>query len=123
MITDAPTSAGLQFTDVVNAARAYIVTAKVAAKDGLTWSEFGELLMGLLRLTIHAADVLNVPGQQKKAVVMEAAAALFDALADRAVPVWVYPFWLAVRGPTRALVLAIASGAIEQLLPLVRSTP
>jgi hypothetical protein len=123
MITDAPTSAGLQFTDVVNAARAYIVTAKVAAKDGLTWSEFGELLMGLLRLTIHAADVLNVPGQQKKAVVMEAAAALFDALADRAVPVWVYPFWIAVRGPTRALVLAIASGAIEQLLPLVRSAP
>jgi hypothetical protein len=123
MITDAPTSAGLQFTDVVNAARAYIVTAKVAAKDGLNWSEFGELLMGLLRLTIHAADVLNVPGQQKKAVVMEAAAVLFDALADRAVPVWVYPFWIAVRGPTRALVLAIASGAIEQLLPLVRSAP
>lgn len=123
MIADAPLSAGSQFTDVVNAARAYIVTAKAASKDGLTWSEFGELLMGLLRLTIHAADVLNVPGQQKKAVVMEAAAALFDALADRAVPVWVYPFWLAVRGPTRALVLAIASGAIEQLLPLVRSTP
>jgi hypothetical protein len=123
MIADAPLSAGSQFTDVVNAARAYIVTAKVAAKDGLNWSEFGELLMGLLRLTIHAADVLNVPGQQKKAVVMEAAAVLFDALADRAVPVWVYPFWIAVRGPTRALVLAIASGAIEQLLPLVRSAP
>jgi hypothetical protein len=121
MITDAPTSAGLQFTDVVNAARAYIVTAKVAAKDGLTWAEFGELLIGLLRLTIHAADVLNVPGEQKKAVVLEAAAALFDALADRAVPAWVYPFWIAVRPPTRALVLAIASGAVEQLLPLVRS--
>jgi len=89
----------------------------------LTWTEFGELLVGLLRLAVQTVDVLNVPGEQKKAVVMEAAAALFDALADRAVPVWAYPFWLAVRGPTRALVLAIASGAIEQLLPLVRSAP
>jgi hypothetical protein len=123
MIADAPLSAGSQFTDVVNAARAYVVTAKVAAQDGLTWTEFGELLVGLLRLAVQTVDVLNVPGEQKKAVVMEAAAALFDALADRAVPVWAYPFWLAVRGPTRALVLAIASGAIEQLLPLVRSAP
>jgi hypothetical protein len=50
MIAEAPLAAGSQFTDVVNAARAYITTAKVAARDGLTWVEFGELLVGLLRL-------------------------------------------------------------------------
>lgn len=121
MISDAPTAAGSQFTDVVNAAKAYVVTAKVAARDGLTWVEFGELLMGLLRLTIYTADILDAPGTDKKAVVMEAAAALFDALADKAVPAMAYPFYAVVRSPIRALVLAIASGAVEQLLPLVRS--
>jgi hypothetical protein len=55
--------------------------------------------------------------------VLEAAAALFDALAPMAVPVVAYPFWLIVRPAVRALVLAIASGAIEQLLPVVRSNP
>jgi hypothetical protein len=123
MIALAPSLAGMQFTDVVNASRAYIVTAKLAAKDGLTWAEFGELLMGLLRLAIDTVDVLNAPGADKKAAVMEAAAALFDAVADKAVPLVAYPFWLAIRSPTRALVLAIASGAIEQLLPLVRRRP
>jgi len=123
MIALAPSLAGMQFTDVVNASRAYIVTAKAAARDGLTWAEFGELLMGLLRLAIDTVDVLNAPGADKKAAVMEAAAALFDAVADKAVPLVAYPFWLAIRSPTRALVLAIASGAIEQLLPLVRRRP
>lgn len=121
MISDAPTAAGSQFTDVVNAARAYIVTARVTARDGLTWVEFGELLIGLLRLTIYTADILDAPGTDKKALVMDAAAALFDALADKAVPTFAYPFYVAVRSPIRALVLAIASGAVEQLLPLVRS--
>jgi hypothetical protein len=46
---------------------------------------------------------------------------LFDAVADQAVPAAVYPLWLIVRFPIRSLVLAIASGAIEQLLPLVRA--
>jgi|694.fasta_scaffold15985_12 hypothetical protein len=123
MIAEAPLAAGSQFTDVVNAARAYITTAKVAARDGLTWVEFGELLVGLLRLCTYTVDVLNVPGASKKAAVLEAAAALFDALAPMAVPVVAYPFWLIVRPAVRALVLAIASGAIEQLLPVVRSNP
>ncbi len=121
MIADAPISAASRFTDVVNAARAYIATAKVAAADGLTWAEFGELLVGLLRLSVQAADVLNVPGDQKKAVVMEAAAALFDAIADKAVPTVLWPFWLLARPSVRSLVLALASGAVEQILPMMRA--
>ena len=122
MIADAPISAASQFTDVVNAARAYVTTAKVAAADGLTWTEFGELLVGLLRLSVQAADLLNVPGDQKKAVVMEAAAALFDAVADRAVPTVLWPVWIVARPSVRSLVLALASGAVEQILPMVRAS-
>jgi len=113
-------AAGQQFTDVVNAAKAYIAAAKVAAADGLTWVEFGELLVGLLRLAVQTVDVLNVPGEQKKAVVMEAAAALFDALADKAIPTVLWPFWVLARPSVRSLVLALASGAVEQILPMLR---
>jgi hypothetical protein len=122
MIASAPLSAGSQFTDVLNAARAYITTAKVVAADGLTWAEFGELLVGLLRLSVQLADLLNVPGDQKKAVVMEAAAALFDAVADKAVPTVLWPLWLVTRSSVRALVLALAAGAVEQILPMVRAS-
>jgi hypothetical protein len=122
MIADAPFSAASRFTDVVNAARAYVLTAKAAAADGLTWTEFGELLVGLLRLSVQAADLLNVPGDQKKAVVMEAAAALFDAVADKAVPLVLWPLWIVARPSVRSLVLALASGAVEQILPMVRAS-
>ena len=122
MIASAPLSAGSQFTDILNAAKAYITTAKVVAADGLTWAEFGELLVGLLRLSVQLADLLNVPGDQKKAVVMEAAAALFDAVADKAVPTVLWPLWLVTRSSVRALVLALAAGAVEQILPMVRAS-
>lgn len=122
MITDAPTAAASQFSDVVSAARAYINSATGLAADGLTWVEVGELLMGLLRLTIQAADLLNVPGPQKKAVVLEAAAWLFDAVADKAVPAIVWPMWIFTRTAVRSLVLALSAGAVEILLPLVRAT-
>lgn len=122
MIADAPISAASKFTDVVNAARAYVATAKVAAADGLTWTEFGELLVALLRLSVQAADLLNVPGDQKKAVVMEAAAALFDAVADKAIPLVLWPLWIVARPSVRSLVLALASGAVEQILPMVRAS-
>ena len=122
MISAGPISAASQFTDVVNAARAYVEAARAAAYDGLTWREFGELLIGLLRLSVQAADLLNVPGDQKKVVVMEAAAALFDAVADKAVPAVLWPLWFVARPSVRSLVLALASGAVEQILPMVRAS-
>jgi hypothetical protein len=53
--------------------------------------------------------------------VLVAVASLFDGLADRCVPMTLYPFWSVIRPATRTLVLAIASGAIESLLPITRS--
>jgi hypothetical protein len=121
MISDAPRIAALKFTDVVNATKAYCVTAKLVAADGITWAEFGELLIGLLRIAVTAVDVLSVPGSDKKLAVIDSAAALFDATAALAMPFWSRPFWSVIRPAVRQLVLAIASGAVEQLLPMVRA--
>jgi hypothetical protein len=53
-------------------------------------------------------------------MVLEAVASLFDALADKAVPVSAWPLWMLARPAVRSLVIALASGAVEQILPLVR---
>lgn len=101
---------------------AFIDAATLAAADGLTWSEFGELMLSLLRLVVSSLDlVASLTGPQKKALAVDAVARLFDAVADQAVPAAVYPLWLLVRSPVRAIVVALAAGAIEQLLPLVRA--
>lgn len=107
-------------SDIASAVSAYIDAAKAAAADGLTWAEFGRLLAGLLRLGIAFADSLNVPGPEKKAIVLTAAAALFDAVAAACVPALAAPVWLFARASVRALVLALASGAVEVMVPLVR---
>ena len=121
MIAEASIRAATRFTDVVAAARAYVLTARLAAADGITWAEFGELLTGLLAVLTSAAEILNAPGEEKKAIVIDAAASLFDATADKCVSPWLWAFWLVIRPSVRSLVLAIAAGSMEQILPLVRS--
>jgi hypothetical protein len=120
-ITAAPLAASVAFLSLQDKVTAYIATAKAAAAGGLTWAEFGELLLGLLRLAVTTLDSIEyMSGEEKKALVLEAAAALFDALADKAVPLAAWPVWILVRPAIRSLVLAIASGAMEQVLRLVR---
>ena len=121
MIAEASIRAASRFEDLVAAARAYVLTARLAAADGITWAEFGELLTGLLRVLTQAAELLNAPGEDKKAAVLHGAASLFDAVADKCVSPWLWAFWLVIRPSVRSLVLAIAAGSIEQILPLVRS--
>jgi hypothetical protein len=100
---------------------AFVEAAKSSASDGLTWSEFGELLVAFLRLAVSLYDdVVGMTGEEKKAAVLDGVAALFDAVADRCIPLVLWPLWGLARGPVRLLVLALAAGAIEQLLPLVR---
>jgi len=102
--------------------QSFLKVAEEAARNGITWAEFGELLMALLRLSIQAADTLSgMTGAEKKEMVLAAVAALFDAVADKAVPAYLYPLWLLSRSAVRSLVLALASGAVEILLPMVRS--
>jgi hypothetical protein len=120
-ITTVPITEAVDQPGLLDKITTYIASAKVAAADGLTWSEFGELLLALLRLVVSALDsVATLSGREKKALALDAVARLFDAVADYAVPVTLYPIWLVARPAVRSLVLALAGGVIEQLLPLVR---
>jgi len=100
----------------------FLDAAAEKAKDGLTWSEFGELMLALVRLSITTLDAVNqMTGAEKKEMVVEAVAALFDRLADKAIPPVVWPVWLLAKPSIRALILSLTAGAVEVLLPMVRS--
>lgn len=102
---------------------AFVTTAKSAAADGLTWAEFGDLMLALLRLVVAGVDgVSGMTGPEKKSLALGAVGSLFDAVADKAVPAAAWPLWLIARPSVRSLVLAIASGAVEWMLPIVRSS-
>ena len=122
MISDKPMIAADSTPGLRTKVKQFIVAAKAAAADGLTWVEFGELLVALLKVTIATVDAYGMAtGAEKKAMVMEAAGLLFDAVADKAVPLALWPIWLVARPAVRSLVLALASGAVEIVLPMVRS--
>lgn len=121
MISEAPTSAALRFLELRDQVSAFIAAARVAAVDGLTWQEFGDLMLALLKLTTTTLDgMVNLKGPEKKELALEAVAALFDTVADNAVPLAAWPLWLLIKPAVRSLVLAIAAGALEQVLPLMR---
>lgn len=124
MISSTPVQQAEHWDDLARQVQAFIVAAEQAAAGGITWSEFGELLLAFLRLAIKTADTIGgMTGPQKKAAVLAGVAALFDAVADKAVPPVVWPVWLLARPAIRSLVLALASGAVEVLLPMLRPTP
>ena len=122
MIASAPIAAAqADGLEPIDRAARFIEAARLAAADGLTWAEFGQLLVALLRTMMDVYDGLaSMPGSAKKAFVLEAAGRLFDAVAPSCVPMALWPLWGLVRPAVRSLVLALASGAIEQILPLVR---
>lgn len=105
------------------AAQRFLDSAREQARDGLTWAEFGSLVASLVRLAVEMLDaVQTLTGPEKKSIVLESVGVLFDSLAVACVPMTVYPFWFIVRPPARALVVAIAAGTIETILPLVRKS-
>ena len=120
-IAEASVAAADGHDDLAAQVGAFLSTAKASAAGGITWAEFGSLLLALLRLVVSALDTMpKLSGQQKKDVALSAVASLFDLVAMKAVPLPAFAFFVAVRVPVRALVIAIASGAIDQLVPLVR---
>ncbi len=122
-IASGPTEAAGKAKAIPDKVGNYIRSARAAAADGLTWIEFGELMLGLIRLTVDVLDhVRSFSGAEKKAMVVDAAGRLFDAVADRAVPMPLWPVWMLARPAVRSLVLALASGAVEIVLPMVRSS-
>jgi hypothetical protein len=123
MVADAPIAAARPFSDIADKVTAFLVTARVSARDGLTWMEFGALVAALVRLSVETLDAThNLTGEEKRGIVLEAVGVLFDSLAVLCVPYATYPFWFLVRPAARALVVAIAAGTIETILPLVRKS-
>lgn len=120
MISEAPEAAASTPSQILEKIKAFVAASAAAAEDGITLSEFSELCVTLLRVMMHAVDSIPIEGAQKKAWVLEAVSLLFDSVADRAVPVVLFPIWILFRPAVRALVLSLASGAVESLLPLVR---
>lgn len=123
MIADKPVSAAQWFDHVAGQVQAFILSAKQVSAGGISWSDFGELLVALLRMSIVTLDGLQeLTGAEKKEIVVHAAGILFDTVAGYAVPVWLVPIWFVARPAVRSLVMALAGGAVEILLPMVRAT-
>lgn len=121
MSAEKPLAQAASVVDLAGKVSAFINAVKADAADGLTWVEFGELLIALLRLVTQTLDAtMSLTGKEKKELAMEAVGVFFDTFADRCVPLVAWPIWLLARPAVRALVLALASGAIEQVLSLVR---
>lgn len=122
MISDVPlVVAGVEQEGPLAKAAAFLRSAQAAAADGLTWQEFGELLVALLRTLVSSYDtVVSLDGVAKKALVLESAGQLFDLLADKCVPLLWWPAWMLCRPAIRMLVLALSGGAVEQILRMVR---
>jgi len=123
MIADKPINAAQWFDTVAGQVQAFILSARKASTAGISWSDFGELLVALLRMTIATVDTLQgLTGPEKKEIVVHAAGILFDNVASYAVPAWLVPIWFVARPAVRSLVVALAGGAVEILLPMVRAT-
>jgi hypothetical protein len=120
MISSAPIAATTDLLSLADKVRAFVATAKSAAAGGVTVSEFAELTVSLLKIAMSAADAIPVDGADRKVFVLNAVGLLFDSVADRCIPTLAWPVWLIVKPAARQLLLLVASGAIESLLPLVR---
>ena len=120
MISSAPIAATTDLLSLADKVRAFVATARSAAAGGVTVSEFAELTVSLLKIAMAAADAIPVDGADRKVFVLNAVGLLFDNVADKCIPFAAWPVWLIVRPAARQLLLLVASGAIESLLPLVR---
>lgn len=106
----------------VSQIRSTLDTAREQAKGGFNWVKFGQWFVELLHVTVTTLDaVRTLTGREKRDIAVAAVGDLFDIAADRCVPLPLYPAWLAIRGGTRTLVLAMATGAIEAILKISRS--
>ena len=76
--------------------------------------------MSAMRIAIEAVDTLTVEGSEKRVIVLDLGAVIFENFADLVIPLPLKPVWWLVRPAFKSLSLSLASGAIEALLPIVR---
>ena len=100
----------------------FIAGARAKAAGGLTVSEFGSLVVEVIRLAVAGLDTIStLDGPSKKQWAIACVGSLFDAVADSCVPLVAWPVWFIVRPAVRTLVLSAAGGALEQILTLTRA--
>tara|TARA_Y100001973_G_C5086894_1_gene275351 strand:- start:194 stop:568 length:375 start_codon:yes stop_codon:yes gene_type:complete len=119
-ISDTPLLAAEDKATLNEKVSAYISAAKLRAADGITISEVCELIVSAMRLAIDAVDELTVEGSEKKTIVLDLVAVLFDQFADMVIPLPAKPVWYLLKPAAKSLALTLASGAVEALLPIVR---
>ena len=120
MISSQPLLVASEKSGLHDRVTTYIAAVRQKAADGLTIAELVELTIGAMRLAIAAIDELDMAGDSKKQLVTELAGSIWDEFGRLLLPSTLRPaFW--VIGPTlRSLVIALAAGAVDALLPLVR---
>lgn len=99
----------------------FLIATRARVADGISVSDLAQITLGGMRLAIAMLDRVNMPGADKKAEVLKLVAYLFDSFADACVPFPAKPVWWIVKPAVRALTLSAAAGAVEFLLPIVRS--
>lgn len=98
----------------------YISAARLRASDGLTIAELATLTVDAMRLAIELLDHMQLPGTAKKHEVLRIVGFFFDEFADACIPAVAKPVWWVFRSAVRSLVMSLADGAVESILPLVR---
>lgn len=121
MVADSAITAANDAPGLAEKVKAYVQHAKELASDGLSVDDFAELATSLLRLVVTALDSIPADGDQKKIWAVAAVGSLFDAVADKCVPLYFVPFWVISRPTVRAIVLLAAGGVVQSLLPIVRA--
>lgn len=121
MVSDSAIAVANEEPGLSDKVKSYVTHAKELASDGLSVADFAELATSLLRLTVAALDSIPADGEQKKLWAIAAVGTLFDAVADKCVPVYFLPFWILSRPTIRAIVLLAAGGVVQSLLPIVRA--
>ena len=120
MISSYPLNIASQKLNLHDKVAAYIEQVRRQVSDGLTIAELAELIVAAMRLAIAAVDELELAGDQKKQIVADLAATLFDEFGDLVVPVVLRPAWWLIKPTLRLLIRTAAAGAVDALLPLVR---
>jgi hypothetical protein len=108
-------------SDILKQIEEFLTVTRARVADGITVADLTQITLGGMRLVIGLLDRVNMPGADKKAEVLKLVAYLFDQFSDSCVPFLSKPLWWIVKPAVRALVLSAASGAVEFLLPVVRS--
>jgi hypothetical protein len=101
---------------------AYANDWRERTRNGTTVSDVAQIVVGGMEIAIAWLDPQAAPGDQKKSQTVEVALWLFDEFADLAVPTLVRPVWWIARPALRSITAALAGGAVEQLLPLIRGS-